>query len=178
MSTQQSNFLSGPNAPFIEEMYARYLERPESVDLSWRKFFEELKDDATIVLGDIRGASWAPRDRAVEIGVDGQEDGQGDTAVSSPRQAKPKDLKRAAQDSLRTMMLIRAFRVRGHLEAQLDPLELMPREKHRDLDPRTLGFTEADMDRDIFVDNVLGFDHATLRQIVHVLRETYCGSIG
>jgi 2-oxoglutarate dehydrogenase E1 component len=178
MSTNPSTFLSGPNAPFIEELYAKYLEQPESVDPSWRKFFSDLEDETETVLNDIRGASWAPRERAVEIvREDSHGNGHYDEAATV-RSARPQDLKRAARDSLRTMMLIRAYRVRGHLEASLDPLDLKPRAKHADLDPRTLGFTEADMDREIHIDNILGYESATLRQIVHVLRQTYCGNIG
>jgi 2-oxoglutarate dehydrogenase E1 component len=177
MSTIPSSFLSGPNAPFIEELYAKYLENPSAVDPSWRKFFGELEDDSAIVLQDIRGASWAPRDRAVEIG-----NGHEEEAVAGERRTLPapavKDLTRAARDSLRAMMLIRAYRVRGHLEANLDPLELKPRHKHSELDPRSYGFSDADMDREIYIDNVFGYQHATLRQIVHAVRETYCGSIG
>ncbi len=167
-----AGFLSGPNAPFIEELYAKFLERPESVDPSWRKFFEELREDTAIALGDMRGASWGPRTRSIEVGA------QTASEERAPRKAWSGDLRQSAQDSLRAMMLIRAYRVRGHLEANLDPLQLKQREKHADLDPRTYGFSEADMDRDIHVDNVLGFDHATLKQLVHVLRETYCESIG
>ena len=180
MSTNPSTFLSGPNAPFIEELYAKYLEQPDSVDPSWRKFFSDLEDETEIVLNDIRGASWAPRERAVEIArEDGEAHGNGHYEEGvADRAARPQDLKRAARDSLRTMMLIRAYRVRGHLEASLDPLDLKPRAKHADLDPRTLGFTEADMDRPIHIDNILGYESASLRQIVHVLRQTYCGNIG
>ena len=180
MSANPASALSGPNAPFIEELYARYLEHPEQVDPSWRKFFSELQDESDLALNDIRGASWAPRSRSVEIA---REDGNGhDYAYADDaapvRSARPQDLKRAARDSLRVMMLIRAYRVRGHLEASLDPLQLKPREKHADLDPRTYGFTEADMDREIHIDNILGYESANLRQIVYVLRQTYCGNIG
>src|SRR5690349_604709 len=122
MSTTPSNFLSGPNAPFIEELYARYLEQPNAVDPSWRKFFGDLEEETDTVRNDIRGASWAPRERQVEIG---REDANGHAGNGHydedmvVRSARPQDLKRAARDSLRTMMLIRAFRVRGHLEASL-----------------------------------------------------------
>ena len=180
MSANPASFLSGPNGPFLEELYARYLEQPDAVDPSWRKFFSDLQDESETALNDIRGATWAPRSRSVEIA---REDGNGhDGAYAEEgvavRSARPQDLKRAARDSLRAMMLIRAYRVRGHLEASLDPLELKPREKHADLDPRSYGFTEADMDREIHIDNILGYESATLRQIVHVLRQTYCGNIG
>ena len=84
----------------------------------------------------------------------------------------------ATTDSIRALMLIRAYRVRGHLEANLDPLGLTEISPHPELDPKAYGFTEADMDREIFIDNVLGLETATVRQIVKVLRETYCGSIG
>jgi 2-oxoglutarate dehydrogenase E1 component len=177
MTTSPASFLSGPNAPFIEELYAKYSENPSSVDPSWRKFFSELQDETEVVLQDIRGASWAPRSRAVEIYGNGHEEPSAtDTAVRP--QPAVKDLTRAARDSLRVMMLIRAYRVRGHLEAKLDPLDLKPRHKHSELDPRSYGFSDADMDREIYVDNVFGYQHATLRQIVHAVRETYCGSIG
>ncbi len=74
--------------------------------------------------------------------------------------------------------MIRVYRVRGHLEAQLDPLGLTVPEPHPELDPATYGFTEADMDRPIFIDNVLGRETATLREILGLLRQTYCGPIG
>ena len=80
--------------------------------------------------------------------------------------------------SLRALMLIRTYRVRGHLEAQLDPLGLQVPKPHPELDPATYGFTDADMDRPIFIDNVLGRETATLREILTILRETYCGPIG
>src|SRR5215468_12059153 len=139
MSTSPASFLSGPNAPFIEELYAKYMENPSAVDPSWRKFFAELEDENEIVLQDIRGASWAPRARSVEIG-NGQEETYAPETSARPAPAV-KDLTRAARDSLRAMMLIRAYRVRGHLEANLDPLALKPRHKHAELDPRHYGFS-------------------------------------
>ena len=104
-------FLSGPNAPFIEELYAKYLENAASVDPSWRSFFDDLKDDAATVLQDIRGASWSPRERTVEIG-NGYEEEATTTDTVRPRAAAG-DRKKAAVDSLRAMMLIRAYRVRA-----------------------------------------------------------------
>jgi len=68
--------------------------------------------------------------------------------------------------------------VRGHLEARLDPLGLQVPKPHPELDPHTYGFTDADLDRPVFIDNVLGRESATVREILGVLRETYCGPIG
>ena len=75
-------------------------------------------------------------------------------------------------------MLIRAFRINGHLLAKLDPLNLQERDVHPELNPKTYGFKEDDWDRPIFIDNVLGMESATLRQIMEIVKETYCGSIG
>ena len=89
----------------------------------------------------------------------------------------PEDVRAATIDSIRALMLIRAFRVRGHLEADLDPLRVKEIESHPELDPLSYGFTEADFDRPIFINNVLGLETATLNQIVKIVSETYCGSI-
>ncbi len=86
------------------------------------------------------------------------------------------DVQAATKDSIRALMLIRAYRIRGHLIANLDPLNLQEKDLHEELDPKSYGFTDADMDRQIFIDNVLGMKHATLRQIIDVLQKTYCGT--
>ena len=85
---------------------------------------------------------------------------------------------RATQDSIRALMLIRAYRVIGHLAADLDPLGLADRRVHRELMPETYGFTEGDLDRPIFIDRVMGLETATMRQILGILRRTYCRKIG
>src|SRR5207344_1676683 len=84
----------------------------------------------------------------------------------------------AVLDSIRALNLIRAYRVRGHLEADLDPLGLENRSFEAELDYRNYGFTQADLDREIFINNLLGRERATLREILALLRETYCGHIG
>ena len=75
-------------------------------------------------------------------------------------------------------MLIRAYRIRGHFHANLDPLGLEPRKDDEELDPRSYGFTEADFDRKIFLDKVLGLEFGTLREIVAILQRTYCQTLG
>ena len=155
---------NGANAAFIAEMYARWAENPASVDASFHELFSSLNDEARSVLTDASGASWAPT-RPPE---------------AAPAAAAPtSDAVRAAtKDSLRALMMVRTYRVRGHLQAQLDPLGLQVPRPHPELDPATYGFGAADMDRPIFIDNVLGLETATPRQILHVLRESYCGPIG
>ncbi len=167
MSESIDSLLTGANAPYIADLYRRYKENPSSVDRVWGTFFEELGDDAGVVINETRGPSWWTPPAV---------DSNGETAeaveVSTP------DVRAATLDSVRALMLIRSHRVRGHLMANFDPLGLEGRRYHPELDPKTYGFTDADMDRPIFLDNVLGLETATMREIMGILRQTYCGSIG
>ncbi|MBR0647820.1 2-oxoglutarate dehydrogenase E1 component [Plastoroseomonas hellenica] len=173
--------MNGANAAFLADLYARWAEKPDSVDPSFQDLFAALNDEARAVLMDASGASWAPRPRggfgevpepAPAVAGKGRKDAKGAPA------ADPEAARRAVLDSLRALMLIRSYRVRGHLLAQLDPLGLQQPKVHPELDPKTYGFTEADMDRPIFLDNVLGKETATLNEILAICRASYCGSIG
>jgi 2-oxoglutarate dehydrogenase E1 component len=175
---------NGANAAFIAELYARWVANPGSVDPSFAELFAALNDESRAVLGDAAGASWAPRSwsgESPETAPPAPAKGK-DAKGAKPAPAAPApsadELRAATKDSLRALMMIRTYRVRGHLEAQLDPLGLQVPKPHPELDPATYGFTEADMDRPIFIDHVLGLETATPRQILKVLRETYCGPIG
>jgi 2-oxoglutarate dehydrogenase E1 component len=158
----RSNFLTGANAEFIAELYARFLDDPAGVDEGWRRFFADIGDGAPP-----RGPEWGrPTPRIIGNGAD--------TAIA--REAAGGH--RAVLDSIRALNLIRAYRVRGHLEADLDPLGLEKRGSYPELDYKSYGFTEADLDREIFIDNALGRERARLRDIVAILRASYCGRIG
>src|SRR5437763_8123563 len=164
-----TTFLSGANAEFIAELYARYLDDPNAIDPSWRRFFAERADDAAAIRGERNGPPWAgplPPIVAPEATA---------PAWSAVDEGA---VQQAAIDSIRALNLIRSYRVRGHLEADLDPLHLEQRRPHNELDYHTWGFTEADLDREIFINNLLGRERATLREIIRILRETYCGRIG
>src|SRR5262249_61435196 len=84
----------------------------------------------------------------------------------------------ATRDSVRVLTLTRAYRMRGHLHANLDPLGLEPRKDPEELDPRSYGFADSDLDRPIFLDHVLGLEFGSLRQIVAILQRTYCQTLG
>jgi 2-oxoglutarate dehydrogenase E1 component len=175
----QASFLTGANATYVSELYARYSEDPGSVDSSWAQFFGSLNDDGRAVLADLQGAPWN-RHRNKVIGVAEEVDPKAAAKkpAAAPSGASAEDIRRAALDSIRALMLIRSYRVRGHLQANLDPLALQPRKPHPELDYRSYGFTEADLDRPIFIDNVLGMETATLRTMVAALQKTYCSTIG
>ncbi len=103
------------------------------------------------------------------------EKARGAAAVAGASEA---EIEQAAQDSIRAMMLIRLYRVRGHLAADLDPLGLLQRQLPAELTPEFHGFIGAALDRPIFLDGALGFEKATVREIVAVLRRNYCGKVG
>ena len=187
-----SSFLYGGNAAYIEELQARYEQNPSSVDASWQAFFSSLKDERNAVLKSAKGASWkTPGWPLVANGelvaaLDGNwievEKKLGDK-ISAKAQSKgveltSADVQQATRDSVKALMMIRAFRARGHLDAQLDPLQLEPKQPHPELDPKSYGFTETDLDRKIFIDHVLGLEFATLREMVAILTRTYCNTIG
>jgi len=84
----------------------------------------------------------------------------------------------AAMDSIRAMMLIRTYRVRGHLAADLDPLGLTQRELPADMTPEYHGFPANALDRKVFMGSFLGMQWATVRELVDTLRANYCGKVG
>ncbi len=177
MGSTQETFLSGANANYVAELYRRFADDPGSVDPSWASFFQELGDERRAIVADLGGPSWAQPPPALSRPSD---PGKGPPLEAEAAKAPPTDeqIRSAALDSIRALMLIRLYRVRGHLIANFDPLGLEGRKYHPELDPKTWGFTDADIDRPIFINNVLGLETATLRQILQILRETYCGSIG
>lgn len=175
---------NGANLAYLADLYAKWVANPASVETSFADLFQALGDDARAVLSDSVGASWAPRrfdvaepETAKPAGKDAGKGAKPAAAAPAPAPAAS-DIRAATKDSLRALMLIRSYRVRGHLEAQLDPLGLQVPKSHDELNPATYGFTEADLDRPVFIDHVLGLETATVRQIVQILRSTYCGPVG
>ncbi len=199
MSRQDANaifahtsFLYGGNAAYIEDLYAKYEADPAAVDAEWRAFFQSLKDEKTDVIKSARGASWKKPNWPVRpngdlvAALDGQwaetEKKIGEkistTARAKGAELSSVDVMQATRDSIHALMLIRAYRIRGHFYAKLDPLELEPEKNEEELDPRSYGFSEADLDRKIYLDKVLGLEFASMREIVFILRRTYCQTIG
>ncbi|MFY0692373.1 MAG: 2-oxoglutarate dehydrogenase E1 component [Paracoccaceae bacterium] len=185
-----SSFMQGHNAEYLEQLYARYANDPNAVDEGWRAFFRELGDTEVDVKHEASGPSWARTDWPPQPGdeLTAALDGQWATepeAVAEKITAKADEIgvrvsdqavKQAVMDSIRALMLIRAYRIRGHLVADLDPLGMRDETPHPELDPKSYGFTEADMDRPVFIDNVLGLETASMREILAIVKRTYCGT--
>jgi 2-oxoglutarate dehydrogenase E1 component len=191
-----TSFLYGGNADYLEQLQAAYEADPESVDPQWQEFFGALKDDAVDVRKNAKGASWSrpswPLQANGELvsALDGNwglvekhiekklKDKQANGAAAAA-DASPVDVLQATRDSVRAIMMIRAFRMRGHLHANLDPLGIAnPLEDYNELSPSSYGFAEEDLDRKIFIDGVLGLEYATAREMVDILTRTYCSTLG
>tara|TARA_A100000171_G_C2136099_1_gene150370 strand:+ start:1332 stop:4181 length:2850 start_codon:yes stop_codon:yes gene_type:complete len=169
--------LAGFNGPFIESLYAAYLENPTSVDPDWAQFFASLGDEDRHVLRDLLGASWAPRERS-SVTSPSKVPFMGAAGPAIPASAISALDHSQILDTIRAIRLIRAYRVRGHLAAHLDPLHLENTRNHPELDPATYGFGPEDYNRPIFIDGSLGLSCPTLTEILEVLKRTYADTIG
>jgi 2-oxoglutarate dehydrogenase E1 component len=198
MSRQDANaafaltsFLYGGNAAYVEDLQARYESDPMAVDPEWQAFFQSLKEDGAAVAKGAVGPSWRKRnwpqpernDFTAALGDWSEvEKAVGDKikarAQSSGVDMSAAEVQQATRDSIHALMLIRAYRARGHFYANLDPLGLEAPKNEEDLDPRSYGFNDPDMDRRIFLDRVLGLEFATVRQMLAILRRTYCQTLG
>ena len=168
----EDDFLSGANAVFIAELQQRWRLNPDQVSPEWAAWFENLDRVEGGQAGSDAQPDWAKSPTQV-IGVD-----EAQKTGAIPVINDSQDVRAATLDSIRAIMLIRAYRIRGHLMANLDPLNLGAKIPHPELDPATYGFTDADMDRPIFINFVLGREIATLREILSIVRDTYCNTIG
>ena len=187
-----ASFLNGANADYVDQLAARYAADPASVDAQWAEFFRALGDSEMDAKRAAAGPSWARTDWPPQPADDltaaltGEWPATPDAKSAGKKIAEKAaekgvaltqdQIQRAVLDSIRAIMLIRAYRIRGHLAADLDPLGMAPKTPHPELDPASYGFAEADMDRPIFIDNVLGLETASMRQIVEIVKRTYCGT--
>ena len=204
MSRQEANeqflitsFLDGANAAYIEQLHANYEADPNSVNAEWQAFFKALADSPDDVRKAAQGASWKRKnwpiaangdlvsaldgnwpvvEKAIETKVKAKAEA---TAAATGKTVNEADVQQATRDSVRAIMMIRAYRMRGHLHAKLDPLGIASAvEDYNELSPKSYGFEESDYDRKIFIDNVLGLEYASVRQMIEILERTYCSTIG
>ena len=175
ITLKKTSFLSAINFEFINEFYSDYLTDPNSLPIGWRKFFDGLSENEKLVLNDLNGPSWSPEKKINKIISQLNYDQNHEDHSSS---SNLYSIKEASKDSVRAIMLIRAYRIRGHLIANLDPLSIQKKQEHPELKPETYGFTKKDYKRKIFLDGVLGLQYANLEKILEILKRTYCSTIG
>jgi 2-oxoglutarate dehydrogenase E1 component len=181
--------LNGANADYVDQLQSRFAADPASVSPDWQAFFRSLAEPEVDAKRAAAGPSWARTDWPLSPMDDLTSALTGEWA-EAPKVAQKiaakaeaagvkvsdEQMKRAVLDSLRALMIIRAYRIRGHLAANLDPLGLRETANQPELDPKSYGFSDADMDRPIFIDKVLGLEHASMREIMEIVKRTYCGT--
>lgn len=178
-------FLNSTNAEYIAHLYTEYLKSPARVDESWQAFFGALNDKELELLGELAGASWSPEDQNKSLRGFGvvpvAEDHTTDSAHAPAKKGADVDaasLQQATHDTVRAIHLIRAYRNRGHMAADLDPLGMREVESCPELDPAYHGFSPSEYDRPIYLGGFLGRDVASVNQILDLCRQIYCQKIG
>jgi 2-oxoglutarate dehydrogenase E1 component len=193
----ETSFLYGSNASFIEDLHEQWAADPASVSAEWRAFFDQLRDNADSVRAAGAAGAWGRSVNQEPTEASAVFDGRwpapkpdpkkpGAAPAAAPAAPAPapapavsaEAIRAAAHDSIRALMLIRSYRVRGHLQSTLDPLGIEQATNNPELTPEFYGFTEADLDRPIYLDGVLGLQTGSIREVLSILRRTYCGNIG
>ncbi len=178
---QKTSFLSKSNSAFIEQMYLKFINKDSDLPESWKKYFLEIGDEADIIAKEINGPSWSPIKKKIDIdtikkNLDKQQNNLSKENVTSV--IHKKELSEQNRRSIRAVSLIRSYRQRGHLIANLDPLELRKIEYLDELHPESYGFNKADYNKKIYLDGIANRNYSTIKEILSFLRKTYCGKIG
>ena len=188
-SVDLQSFLQGNNAEYMENLHSKFSENADALDTKWQEFFDGLNDQNNDTKKNSHNPSWkrpdwppiSTEDFYNNSNFDQKIDQQYEEKIKSKAHAqsiniRDDGLKQAVLDSVRALMLIRAYRIRGHLAANLDPLNILKNNAHPELQPENYGFHDVDLDRPIFIDNVLGLEIASMREIVAIVKRTYCGT--
>ncbi len=174
---EKTSFLGGNSSEFIEELYSQYVQNPESISSEWKEFFDGLKDKKEEIVNTAKGPSWARKKTRKNIHKNGKELEKKDQEIKE-QNVDFSTTKEISNNSIRASTLVRAYRIRGHLLANLDPLGLQKRKEHPELNAETYGFNKQSKNKKIFLDGILGFEAADLDTIIEEAKNIYCGNIG
>ena len=170
---EKTSFLGNNSSEFIEELYAQYITNPQGLTEEWKEFFKGLQDNKELIINTVNGPSWSPKKKKKFTRINGEK--INDQFVDN---VDISGIKENAKNSIRVSTLTRAYRIRGHMIANLDPLSLLKREEHSELKPETYGLSKKDENKKIFLDGTLGMETSNLKEIIKSLKEIYCGNIG
>ena len=176
---KKTSFLNKTNSAFIEEMYVRFLNQDPNLADSWKDYFEGIQDEAEVILNDINGPSWKPE--GVRINSNRTEkiiEKNGNASKDVSDKFNFQVVANSNKESISAVALIRAYRLRGHLLAKLDPLEMMTTEYLDELHPEYYGFDKKNYDKKIELNGVINREKASVREILQFLKKTYCGPVG
>ena len=167
---EKTAFLSKSNSAFIEEMYLKFVNNDPSLPDSWKIYFDQIGDEADIIVNEINGPSWSPSKKVSIRKLQNSNNGNKSQAELVSRQSNA--------NSIKAVAMIRSYRQRGHLIAKLDPLGLLKADYLEELHPESYGFKKEKYDDKIFLDGVINRQHSSVSEILRFLRDKYCGSLG
>ncbi len=176
---KKTSFLNKTNSAFIEEMYVRFLNQDPNLADSWKDYFEGIQDEAEVILNDINGPSWKPKGvRINSSSIEKIIEKNGNESKDVSDKFNFQVVANSNKESISAVALIRAYRLRGHLLAKLDPLEMMMTEYLDELHPEYYGFDKKNYDKKIELNGVINREKASVREILQFLKKTYCGPVG
>jgi 2-oxoglutarate dehydrogenase E1 component len=176
---EKTSFLQGGNSPFIKELYLKYLNNPKSIPRSWIEFFDGLNEDREVIKKEMLGPSWAPRkNKNLETNFFEKELIENKHPPIDGASISQENYEKEKEQSVKAIALIRAYRIRGHLIANLDPLKMMERKYLQELHPSDHGFKKEDCDKKIYVGEYMDRGYATINELLSFLRKIYCSTIG
>jgi 2-oxoglutarate dehydrogenase E1 component len=173
---EKTSFLTKSNSAFLEQMYLKYINKDLDLPSSWKNYFDDLGDELDLVVNEIKGPSWAPIKKQINI-VEKKPKKEVHSNGSVKNVISENNLQNNI-DSIKAVELIRAYRLRGHLLAKLDPLGLKKTEYLEELHPEYYGFKKSDYKREIFLNGVTNKKYSNISEILTFLNKTYCGPIG
>ena len=166
---EQTSFLSKSNSAFIEDMYQKFIEKDPNLPESWKRYFETLGEDFDLIIKEIEGPSWKRNRKKINL----------DKKINKNKSfLNNEEIEKDKADSIRAIALIRAYRIRGHLIANLDPLDMMERKYLHELHPSDHGFNKEDYDKKIFLHSYMEKGYSTVNEIISSLKKIYCSTIG
>ena len=166
---EQTSFLSKSNSAFIEDMYQKFIEKDPNLPESWKRYFETLGEDFDLIIREIEGPSWKRNRKKINL----------DKKINKNKSfLNNEEIEKDKADSIRAIALIRAYRIRGHLIANLDPLDMMERKYLHELHPSDHGFNKEDYDKKIFLHSYMEKGYSTVNEIISSLKKIYCSTIG
>ena len=180
---EKTSFLNKSNSAFIERMYLKFINKEADLPESWKDYFEGIGDELNIVAKEINGPSWGPKKNKVDIDelqkkIDQKENNLENKLVDRSEKFNYQLLANSNKDSISAVSLIRAYRLRGHLLANLDPLGMRESDYLDELHPEFYGFKKENYDKKIFLNGVINRKDATIKEILKFLKKTYCGNVG
>ena len=173
---EKTSFLTKSNSAFLEQMYLKYINKDLDLPSDWKNYFDDLGDELDLVVNEIKGPSWSPIKKQINI-VEKKPKKEVHSNVSVRNVISENNLQNNI-DSIKAVELIRAYRLRGHLLAKLDPLGLKKTEYLEELHPEYYGFKKSDYKREIFLNGVTNKKYSNISEILTFLNKTYCGPIG